>query len=120
MHTQPVKDEFAIPLENSPDKIQFFFLFGEDDKLMSPDHARHLASRLEKAGKHRYKLRLYPGVGHQVQPPYCPHIPYGSNAISKTKRACLGGDKYGYARGHVNIWNDTVNFVIQNSLTSNL
>ena len=60
---------------------EFLAIHGEDDRCVSPIAAKEFPRRLEAHGKHNYKVLLYPGAGHLIEPPYSPHAYASYNPV---------------------------------------
>ena len=50
----------------------FLFVYGGDDQLCGIHHAEQITNRLSEHGCTNYKLNIYPGAGHLLEPPYTP------------------------------------------------
>ncbi len=44
-----------------------------DDQCVPPGISQKVASRLKAHGKDNYRVHVYPGAGHLIEPPYSPH-----------------------------------------------
>ena len=58
-------------------ECEFLLIHGADDLSVRPVAATYIPDRLEGHGKNNYRVLLYPGAGHIIEPPHSPHY-YGT------------------------------------------
>ena len=115
LNVHPIIENLAVPIEKSAGDIRFLIIAGEDDHIINADHARHLSRRLEKAGRHKFKLITYPQVGHILSQPNTPFLPNCSLLYSdnKGKLVHAGGEMYSHARAQNDVWKETLKFITE-------
>ena len=98
----------AIPVHRS--KASFFLLQGTDDLAVDPCQSLLIAERILKSGNHNCTLKLYPGAGHILDPPFMPlcktvyHQAYGL-ALG------YGGERRLHAKAQQQAWKDILEYL---------
>lgn len=109
--TFPVVDSLVFPMHTIPDDVHVLMLAGADDQIITADHSRALARRLQQAGRSNFKVVINPGQGHDLLPPYLPAVTGACEFNGKMFN--LGGQKHAHERAMVTLWSETVDFLQQ-------
>ena len=109
----PVIENLAVPVEKSASDVRFLLISGEDDKVITTDHARHLAHRLKQGARHKFKLSTYPQVGHIVTQPYTLVVSAAPVTLTAPRddQYHSGGQTCAQARAQENIWKEILQFL---------
>ncbi|XP_064417218.1 peroxisomal succinyl-coenzyme A thioesterase-like isoform X1 [Latimeria chalumnae] len=91
---------------------------GEDDcSFPLVEFAEDIRKMMEAAGNtHLLTSVSYPGTGHLIDPPYCPHIPFSKlDILTKNKKVILrwGGEPQLHARAQEDSWRKILEFLRQ-------
>ncbi|XP_064417182.1 peroxisomal succinyl-coenzyme A thioesterase-like [Latimeria chalumnae] len=91
---------------------------GEDDcSFPLVELAEDIRKMMEAAGNaHLLTSVSYPGTGHLIDPPYCPHIPFSKMDIpTKSKKVVVrwGGEPQLHARAQEDSWRKILEFLRQ-------
>ena len=100
-----------IPIERS--QAQIILIHGCDDQTYHYSHALHLAYRIRKYGHGDYVVKLYPGAGHILCPPY---TPLGRSTYNPFMGCpvVFGGHVRLHAVAQQSSWQDIINILSQN------
>ncbi|CAH1791859.1 unnamed protein product [Owenia fusiformis] len=101
-------EEALILIENS--SAEFLFIHGEDDWLIYWQCGEKMAKRLRDHGKTNYRLHIYPGAGHLIEPPYSPHC-YSSYHRMMNDEMLWGGKTVEHARAQDDSWKKILDFL---------
>ena len=121
LHVYPVLENLAVPIEQAAKDTNFLIIAGEDDHIINPEHSRHLARRLERAGTNKFKLLTYPYVGHIFAQPYntfVSNVPSAPVAERFPTQRYSGGDMVAHAKAQDESWKETLKLLAELSLHS--
>ena len=118
----PVIETLAVPVEKSASDVRFLLISGEDDKIITTDHARLLAHRLEQGARHKFKLSTYPHVGHSITQPYTVVVSAAPVIFTAPRddQYYIGGQTCAQARAQENIWKEILQFLTDLSSRSKI
>ena len=98
----------AIPVHRS--KASFFILHSTDDLLCDSYQSLNIAKRILKSGNHNCMLKLYPGAGHSLDPPFMPLC--RTVYHSKYQLALVyGGERRCHAKAQQQAWRDILEYL---------
>lgn len=63
-----------IPVEEADEDTHFLMVAGNDDPWGFRHSLTAFRERMLSHNKHNFETVLYPGTGHIIEPPYCPHF----------------------------------------------
>ena len=98
---------YAVPVDRS--KASFFILHSTDDLLCDPNQSLKIAKKILKSGNHNCMLKLYPGAGHSLDPPFTPlcrtvyHPKYQLALV-------YGGERRLHAKAQQQAWRDILEY----------
>ena len=99
-----------IPIERS--QAQILLIHGCDDQAYHYRHALYLADRIRKNGHDNYVVKLYPGAGHILCPPYIPLCRSAYNPFMGCP-VVFGGDVRLHAVAQQSSWQDIIDILNQ-------
>ena len=100
-----------IPVERS--QAKFLLIHGCDDQTYHYSHALYLANRIRMFGNGKCVVKLYPGAGHILYPPYTPLCLSAYNPFLGCP-IVFGGDVRQHAVAQQNSWQCILNVLNQN------
>ena len=103
-----IGDADLIPVQNS--KAHFLLLQGKDDMAFHYHQGLELADRILKSGNKNCVLKIYPGAGHLLEPPF---TPLWRSVYFKRQRelALFGGDVRLHAIAQQSSWTEILKFL---------
>ena len=107
---QDLGDADLIPLQNS--QAHFLLLQGKDDMVVPYDHVLELADRIWKSGNKNCVVKIYPGAGHMLDPPFTPLCRSVYHKWRGEPILC-GGDVRLHATAQQSSWTEILKFLYQ-------
>ncbi|XP_064417217.1 peroxisomal succinyl-coenzyme A thioesterase-like [Latimeria chalumnae] len=113
----PVLEDPAQKVAVGKLQCPLLLVSGEDDCCFPVmEFAEDIRKMMEAAGNvHLLTSVSYPGTGHLIEPPYCPHSPFSKMAIPTRKKVVLrwGGEPQLHARAQEDSWRKILEFLRQ-------
>ncbi|KAM9468195.1 acyl-coenzyme A thioesterase 1-like [Clarias gariepinus] len=113
----PIPTDPAAKTDVGQIRCPLLLVVGDDDQNWATlDSAEDMERMSEKAGnQHLFKILIYPGAGHLIEPPYTPHHRASNFTVPGKKKVIMlwGGQTRPHAYAQEDSWEKILDFLQQ-------